>query len=356
MRVKILPIYIAKNVLASIGLVTLMLAGLQIFILFVHELDDLGKAHYGIMQAMMFVFLQMPYQVYLFFPMASLLGSLIGLGLMANHRELVVIRAAGMSIWQVTLAVLQAALFLVILVTTVSETMVPKLAKYANDEKLTAMSQGQALRTSKGIWLRSHHDFIAVTSMLPNQVLEQVFQFHFDEQHHLRFARKIDRISYHDGVWVAQGVDESIIGAQSVTALHRASMPWDVVLQPNLLSVSAREPDEMTLFELYRVIHAQKDTPLVVYPYQLAYWQRLIQPLTTAVMMVLAIPFIFGPLRSATMGAKLLAGATVGFGFHMVNRFFGPVSQVLQWPVEIAALGPTILFALFGVYLMRRVR
>ncbi|WP_040187389.1 LptF/LptG family permease, partial [Legionella pneumophila] len=76
---KILDRYIAKTVLSAIGLVTLMLVGLQIFILFVNQIDDLGRADYGIVQAGVFVLLQMPYQVYLFFPIASLLGCLVGL-------------------------------------------------------------------------------------------------------------------------------------------------------------------------------------------------------------------------------------------------------------------------------------
>lgn len=63
---RILDRYIAKTVLAAIGLVTLMLIGLQIFILFVNQLEDLGKLDYGILQASVFVLLQMPYQVYLF--------------------------------------------------------------------------------------------------------------------------------------------------------------------------------------------------------------------------------------------------------------------------------------------------
>ena len=92
---KLLSNYIAKIVLASTGLVTLMLIGLQIFILFVKQLGDLGKGGYGILQATWFVFCQLPYQIYTFMPMASLLGCLIGLGMMANHRELVVMRAAG---------------------------------------------------------------------------------------------------------------------------------------------------------------------------------------------------------------------------------------------------------------------
>ncbi|WP_133126767.1 LPS export ABC transporter permease LptG [Legionella nagasakiensis] len=356
MKLKLLDRYIAKTVLSAIFLVTLMLAGLQLFILFVNQLDDLGKAHYDIIQAAFFVLLQMPYQVYLFFPMASLLGSLIGLGIMANHRELVVMRAAGMSIGQVTAAVLKASLVIIVIVTITGETIIPRLASLANDKKLQAMSDGQALRTAKGMWLRNQNDFITIGEVLPNFVLRQVYQFHFDETHHLRLARKIEQLNFNHGTWYASGVSESMIEGRQIQTKQHDKMLWDVSLRPNILRVGSNEPDEMTLWELRQYLRIQKMNHQTALNYQLAYWQRLLQPLTTMVMMVLAIPFIFGPLRSSTMGSKLLAGATAGFGFHMINRIFGPVSQVFQWPVEIAAFGPTFLFMMLGLYLMRRVK
>ena len=135
-----------------------------------------------------------------------------------------------------------------------------------------------------------------------------------------------------------------------------ASLPWDVSVKPKILTISSIEPDEMTLRELNRYIREQKLNHQNVHNYQFAFLQRIIQPLTTMVMMILAIPFIFGPLRSSTMGSKLLVGAAVGFGFHILSRFFGPLSTVFQLPPELAALGPTVLFALLGLYLMRRVR
>jgi lipopolysaccharide export system permease protein len=352
---RLLERYIAKTVLSAIALVTLMLAGLQIFILFVNQLDDLGKANYGILQASFYVLLQMPYQVYLFFPMASLLGSLIGLGILANHRELVVMRAAGMSIWQVTLAVLKASLIVILIVTLTGETLVPRLAHLANNEKLQAMSSGQALRTEKGMWLRHQNDFITMSVVSDHELL-QVYQFHFDAQHHLRLARAIEHLNFVNGHWKATNVSESFINENRIKSDHQDEMVWEVPLEPNILKVSSSEPDEMTLSELLQYLHIQKMNHQTALNYQLAFWQRLIQPLTTVVMMVLAIPFIFGPLRSSTMGSKLLAGATMGFGFHIINRFFGPVSQVFQLPVEVAAFGPTLLFALVGVFLMRRVK
>ena len=353
---KLLDRYIAKTILAAIALVTLMLAGLQIFILFVGQLGDLGKAHYDILQALMFVLLLVPYQVYLFFPMASLLGCLIGLGILANHRELVVMRASGMSIGQVTIAVLKAALVMIIVVTIVGETLVPQLSSISNNRKMEALSNEQTLRTSIGVWLRYHNDFITIGAITPENRLKLVYQFSFDETHHLRFARKIDHIDDVNGQWRAFGVSETDFYDEHTETRNVDEMNWDVTLKPNILNVSGHDPDEMTMQELYQYLHAEVKSQRIKVNYQLVFWQRMIQPLTTVVMMMLAIPFIFGPLRESTMGSKLLAGATAGFGFHIINQFFGPISQVYQWPVVIAAVGPTLVFALLGLYLMRRVR
>ena len=353
---KLLDRYIAKTVLASIALVTLMLAGLQLFMLFVSQLGDVGKADYGIVQASLFVLLQMPYQVYLFFPMASLLGCLIGLGILANHSELVVMRAAGMSIGQVTLAVLKAALLVIVVVTFLGEMVVPKLAYVANDQKMQALSGGQTLRTARGVWLRYQHDFIAVGTIFSSNQLKQVYQFRFDEHHRLRLARKIEEIDYINGEWQAHGIAETILLDGQTQARHIDAMTWDVSLKPTILLVSNSAPDEMSLHELRRYLHEQKRSHQMSYNHQLTYFQRLIQPLTTVVMMVLAIPFIFGPLRSSTMGSKFMAGAALGFCFQLINRFFGPISQLFQWPPEIAAFGPTCIFALLGLYLMHRAK
>lgn len=354
---KLLPRYIAKTVLASIALVTLMLAGLQVFILFVNQLDDLGKADYGLAQAAVFVCLQMPYQVYMFFPMASLLGSLIGLGMMANYSELIVMRAAGMSIAQISIAVMKAAFLLIMLVTVLGETLVPRMAFYANDYKMSKVSSGQAMRTARGVWLRHNDSFISISNVLPDHSLEDVYQFQFDAEHRMKASRFIKKIIYQDDHWQAFEVDETLfLDKDQTKARHVKSMSWTVKVNPKLLGISGTEPDEMTLLQLHRYIQAQKSSGLGVLNYQLAYWQRLVQPLTTLVMMLLAIPFIFGPLRSSTMGSKFLAGAIVGFGFYIVNRFFGPVSMVYQLPAQVAALGPTFIFCLLGLYLMRRVK
>ena len=351
---KLLDRYIAKTVLMAIGLITLMLTGLQIFILFVNQLGDLGRADYGIAEASVFVLLQLPYEVYLFFPMASLLGCLVGLGVLANHSELIVMRAAGMSIGQITKAVLKASVILIIGVTLVGETLVPWLSHRSNDYKMSALSGGSSLRTAEGIWLHYGNDFILIGSIVSDTLLQNVYQFRFDASHHLILARHIPKASYSNYSWTAVNVSQTEFKGDRTKAQELPIVAWDVPVKPRILKISRIEPDEMTLHELNQYLREQKNTKQDVHPYQLSFLQRIIQPFTTMVMMVLAIPFIFGPLRSSTMGSKLLVGAIVGFGFHIANNFLGPISIVFQWPPILAAFGPTILFALLGIYLMSR--
>ena len=141
------------------------------------------------------------------------------------------------------------------------------------------------------------------------------------------------------------------------TMVHQAAQGiWDVNMGPDLLSITVNDPEEMNLFQLYQFIQLHKKTHQNVVSFELVFWQRLIQPITTCIMMFLAIPFIFGSSRSATMGSRLLLGAMIGFGFHILNRFFGPLSQVFQLSPLIGGVAPTLFFAALAWYLMNRVK
>ena len=347
--------YIAKSVLAAIAMVTFLLSGLQIFILFIKEIEDLGRGSFGILEATVFVLLQMPHQVYNFFPILCLLGALIGLGLLANHRELVVMRASGMSILQITLTVLKVALLVILLMTIIGETIIPKMAYYANNRKMQALSGGQTLRTATGVWLRSHNDFIFVGRINSDNTLQNVFQFRFNDAHQLTLAKKIEAIQYQNKGWQATDIEQTEFLGQETKSSQIKKESWDVAVLPSLFKLSSVEPDEMTLFDLHSYLQEKRRNHQTAVNYQLAYFQRLLQPFATLVMMLLAIPFVFGPLRSSTMGSRFLLGAVTGFSFYILSQLFNLVGQIFQVPPMLAVPIPIVLFALLGLYMMRRV-
>lgn len=353
---KLLDKYLGTTVLLATGLITLMLSGLLFFILFVNQLGDLGKGDYHTLKALVYIFLLLPYQIYLFFPVACLLGTLVGLGNLANQSELIIMRAAGFSVGQITQAVLKASLIAVLIVAVSGETWIPWLAKKGNLYKVQAMTQGQSLTTARGVWIRaSQNDYLAISQIRPDNSLVNVVQFRFNPNHTLEVARTIGSLLYKGGAWQGYAIEETQFFDDKTVTKHYTHKVLDLSLNPLVLRLSSSQPDEMSLLTLARFLKAG-EAQQRNYAYELVFWQRLFQPLATLVMMLLAIPFIFGPLRSSSMGSKLVSGISTGFGFYLLNHFLSPISQVYQWPPFIAALVPTLVFACLGLYLMRRVR
>jgi lipopolysaccharide export system permease protein len=70
-------------------------------------------------------------------------------------------------------------------------------------------------------------------------------------------------------------------------------------------------------------------------------------------MMLLAIPFIFGPLRQVSQSLRCVLGIAVGFCFHYLNAFFGPIVLLFHWAPWFGALLPTVICGLFGAFLLK---
>ena len=86
---KILDVYIGKTLFRYIMVTIVVLLGLFTFVSFIDELGDLDKGRYGISQVIQYVLLSIPKTLYEVFPMAALIGSIMGLSLLAKDSELI---------------------------------------------------------------------------------------------------------------------------------------------------------------------------------------------------------------------------------------------------------------------------
>ncbi len=353
---RILSVYISRTIIMTTALVLAVLICMAFFILLIGEFGDIGKGTYGIVSALQFAALSLPQMVYQIFPMVGLVGVMLGLGLLSNHSELIVMRAAGVSIAKITLSVMVGVLLMVGSITLLGESLAPKLMRYGQIQKAIDKSGGQAVATQHGTWIRDKSSFIHIETVLGDKKLQDVTRYQFNPQRQLITVAKADEIDFTQGHWQAKTVKRSNLSNQGISASISHDEIWDINLNPTILKVAEIEPEEMSLLHLDTLIHYKKANGLNAASYQLAFWQRILQPLATCVMMFLAIPFIFGPMRSVTMGFRLLAGVIVGFSFYILNQFFGPISLVYQLPPILAAILPTLLFALVAYIMMQRVR
>ena len=352
----ILDRYIAKTILATTGLVMIVLLGIDFFIQFVEEFNDIGKGDYTLLSAFLYVCLALPHDIYRLFPMAGLIGGLMGLGLLASHSELIVMRAASMSIMQISRAVFFVVLFMIAIVTLLGEGIAPYALHYADQYKALAKSQGQAVVTSQGAWFREGNYFIHIGRVLDAKNLEDVTRYHFNDEHELLDVSQAAKARYRHNEWHVNNIRQSNLSFTSVNTIHETNAIWPMGLNPSILAISQEEAAEMSLLRLFHMIHYKRINHAEYTEFALSFWHRLFQPLSTCVMILLAIPFIFGPLRTVTTGSRLLIGVIVGFGFYILNKFFGPITIVYQLSPLLAAILPTMIFCIFGIYLLSRVR
>jgi len=71
-------------------------------------------------------------------------------------------------------------------------------------------------------------------------------------------------------------------------------------------------------------------------------------------MLLVALSFIFGPLRSVSMGARIMMGVVTGILFFVSNEVLGSLSLVYQFPPIIGAMSPSILFVSVAWYFMSK--
>jgi len=252
--------------------------------------------------------------------------------------------------------VLQVALVLIIVVTLFGETLAPAMQAYATKMKIEARTGGQAVGTAHGLWLRNDSHFIYLGSVLSDQKVENVLEYDFDSNHQLKDALHADYALRQNGQWMLHNVKESLIKKSGVAQKVVPQEVFQVPLGRELVGTDRDFSANMPLWSLYNYIQLQKKIGMATQTLALGFWERIIQPFSALIMIFLAVPFVFGPLRSVTMGVRIVTGAAVGFSFYLLNQFFGPLSLVYQIPPFLGAVIPTILFALLGVWLMRRVR
>lgn len=376
--------YIARAVLGSVSMVVLVIMVLLLIAAFVDEAGDV-RGTYDWVEKSIYVALTMPRRLYEILPFACLIGCLIGLGILANSSELVVMRAAGISVKRITWMVLKPLSLFIILGVVLGEFVTPYTDQVAESRRAMALGKATAETRKGSMWNREGNEFMRINAVLPNGVLYGVTRFKFDDQRNLVEASFTQQAIYQGGYWQEEGIaityfepqeasaqdvssedatTESIDKA-SVTPLAPVFRPrseqlpsrrWETPLSPGLLNILVADPEALSLQSLWYYINYLKDQNLINSDYNLAFWQKLFQPLATASLVLIAISFIFGPLREVTMGQRIFTGVVFGVVFRLVQDLLGPSSVVFGFAPIIAVLVPIIFCLLLGVYLLNRTR
>ncbi len=353
---RLLGNYIGKTIAGHILAVMLVLLALYLFSTFVTEITDVGKGKYQVIDALQFSIMLLPRQVYELFPLVALMGTMLGLGALANTSELTVMQAAGISVGQIMREILKVGAVLVVAAVLLGEVIAPPLEKEARNLRALAMSENISLNVKSGLWAREGDTFVNIERMLIDGRATGIHLFRFAPDGKLLQSTSAKQGHYQEDGWHLMQVEHTFFGEQQITRQFEQSIGWKTSVAPEIIDVVAIPPENLSIRDLVDYLSYLHDTGIEAQRYELSLWTRISAPFATAGMLLLAIPFVFGSLRAVSVGQRIVIGALLGIGFYLFNGIFGRVALVYNLPPLLSAVTPTLLVYLLWYALMRRLR
>jgi lipopolysaccharide export system permease protein len=296
----------------------------------------------------------LPRELELFFPMATLIGGLIGMGILASNSELVVMQTAGQSRWNIIGSAMKSAILMVLFVMVIGEWVAPLSEAKAKEIRTQAISGGSLFSSSRLVWAKDGDNFVSIGEVIDKNTLRDVNIYEFDKDLLLSQITTAKNAQYLTKSWRLQDVTYTYLSQQHIRVKEADDDTWTSSITPEKLGVVTVKPEALSIRGLLDYIGYLDNNGQNSDRYRLALWRKVLQPVSVGVMLLMALSFIFGPLRSVTMGARVIMGVLTGFGFFVSNEVFGALSTVYHIPPFVGAALPSFLFATTAVYLIRR--
>ncbi len=345
--------YIVSSVSAAMILVLAVVLSLDFLFALIAEMEEL-KNEYQAFDAFKFVLTTLPRRIYDYLPLAAFMGCLIGLGSLAKSSELVVVRAAGVSAGRIVWSAMKPALAVVVFGLFLGEYVAPYTEKVAQSQRAVAQGAQAVVVSQRGVWHREGDIFMHFNAVEPNGVLHGVSLYEFNSDGRLVATRFSKRAIYQRGEWIMSEVAQSELTDTQVRASQEPFYVWNTDLTPSVLSVLIVKPENLSLSGLLSYTDYLRAQGLSAAPYMMAFWKKALQPLATMTLVLVAISFVFGPLRSVTMGFRIFCGVVVGLLFKYVQDLLGPSSVVFGFDPVIATLAPILMCLILGFAMLRK--
>ncbi len=237
----------------------------------------------------------------------------------------------------------------------VGEVLSPYSERLAQRLRTTALSANAALETGNGFWVRDGSTFINVRQVLPGNRMKELYIYEFDDQHRLRVATYADRGIYDGGKWTLEGIHQSVIGKDGVIGRNVVEADWQSNFKPELAEVVTVRLASLSIPGLMRYIDYLRSNGLDTAAYELALWSKIIHPLSTAVMIFIALPLVLGRLGSVGIGQRIFAGIIIAVSFLVVEQLASHAGLSFGLNPAVAASAPTLLFFALAVWMFHRV-
>lgn len=355
-NMKTIDRYIGSSFLRSFGLVVIILVVLFSFLELLSQLDDVGKGNYQVRDVFLFIGLTLPRRMLDLMPISTLLGSVVALGLLADHGELLAMQAGGISVQRICWSMFATGTILIIFTAMLAEMIVPPLDQLARKKRARAVSGSDFTLTKQGFWVRRGNTYIHVGKTLSGNTASDLDIFEADKTGHLKtytYAREAN-IQNRDQ-WVLREITRKNFTDEGIKTTRIPSLTLDSFLSSEQVGFLEIPADSLSSSDLYRYAEAMRENGQNVDRYMLSLWRKLSVPLSTGAMVLLSLTFVFGFTRRITAGKRIMVGSFVGVLFYSGDQVIVHLGLLLSLSPVIIAMTPVVLISGIALWKLRRV-
>ena len=350
---KILQRYLSVNLIWITLCALLVLVTLFSFFSIIDQLELTGRGDYEVSDALLYVLLTTPRLAYELFPVAAVIGSMATLGILAHGNELTIMRTAGVSRLDLALLLAKSGFILIVAAVITGEFIAPVSEGLAQQKRSMALSDRIALNTRNGFWGKDGNSFIHIRKILPDNRVEELYIYEFDDENRLRNSTFAARASYTDDHWLLENLTQTLVSETGVTTTRLDAAIWESDLQPVMFDSVIIEPQRLTLKGLYQYIHFLEQNAQDASRYEQALWAKFTKPFSILAMLLLAIPLVQTHSRQVPIARQIFIGALAGIIFHIGNQISGHLGIVYHLPTLPSVILPTLLLLIYIYHSLR---
>jgi len=351
--ITLLDRHLGRHLAAASGLVLAALLALFSFVTLTEELDEVGTGSYSATDAISVTLLTLPARALDLLPVSALLGALLGLGALANQRELLALRAAGVSPWRLARTLCAWAALASLLALALQSWLVPAAERRAQEFRSRQLAQ-TAIGGSE-FWSRHERVFLRVGAVDFGRIPRDIEIYELGRRGELARVLRADRadvISARE--WRLQGVEDKLLERDQVRVRISDSESWHSFLTPAQFATLIAPAHALSPYDLASYIRAMRGSGVDTRTYQVLLWRQLALPVALFAMTLLALPFVVGNPRARSAGLRVLVGGTLGIGFYLAEQIANQLAQILDLPPAPLALLPASLLLAGALYALRR--
>ena len=293
-------------------------------------------------------------------PAAILLASIITLGVMSRHNEVIAIKSGGIGLGFLVYPILGVVILVFVGVLGLSEYLMPWANQNARAIYGFIVHKKKSVATFKQsqLWIHGRQSIYNIQLYHPDRnVLEGLTIYRFSPGYAL--VQRIDARSaqWNEGKWVLSGASVTDFDPQGVPA--RNDFPELILSLPETPSdfqIAEKNPNEMNFRQLLEYVQKIERDGYDARKYRTAMHGAISFPFTVIIMACLGIPLALRSERGAGLARGIGYSIFISFLYLVVYSFILELGKGGSFPPFLAAWLANFIFAMVGVYLLLSVR